>query len=161
MIAISFYIRYLNKNFSVELPTVAFPSYTLSGRQISSDLIISSAIRSDEYAQIVSTPMIGAELRPELEFKKDFQLIIDTFNKMSCPVSISMFKQVVLRVCTNHTNQYGHIWIADALMYVDCAIFALQTINRWNEYRCKTAYQEIADSTIYAIGDKLKRPSLF
>jgi hypothetical protein len=161
MITISFYINSTGRNYSLNLPTTMFPVQSYDGRQSLAEFVVSSALRSNEYAHVVAVPMIGAELRQEGEFKDDFKLVIDAFNVMRVPATTSTFKQALLRVCTKHVNNHGRIWIADAMMYVDCAIFALQAINGWSDSQCKTFYSELASHVVTAMGDKIKRPSPF
>lgn len=161
MINITFYINSTGKNYSLNLPTTMFPVQSYDGRQSLAELVVSSALRSNEYAHVLAVPMIGAELRQEVEFKDDMRIVIDAFNAMRVPATTSTFKQALLRVCTKHVNDYGRIWIADAMMYVDCAIFALKAINEWSDSQCKSHYSELASHVVAAMGDKIKRPSPF
>jgi hypothetical protein len=138
-----------------------FPVQLYDGRQSQAEFVVSSALRSSDYAHVLAMPMIGAELRQEGEFKEDMKLVIDAFNAMRVPATTSTFKQALLRVCTKHVNNHGRIWIADAMMYVDCAIFALKAINNLSDSQCKNCYSELASHVVAAMGDKIKRPSPF
>lgn len=161
MIQISFFINSTSKSYSLTLPTTMFPVQSHNGRQSLAEFVVSSTLRSNEYEHVIAVPVIGAELRQESEFKDDFKLVIDAFNAMRVPATISTFKQALLRVCTKHVNDYGRIWIADAMMYVDCAIFALKAINGWSDSQCKSHYSELASHVVVAMGDKIKKPSPF
>lgn len=159
MIRHSFHVNYTGKDYSLILPTAMVPVQSFMGGPSQAEMVISSAIRSNEYARYISVPMFRAEIRQQQEFKEDFNLVINAFNSMHLPVTNSTFKQALLKVCTGHVNKYGRIWIADAMMYVDCAVYALKAINSWPDSECKICYSELASYIINALGNNLKYPS--
>ena len=161
MISVSFNVSFTGKSYSLILPTTWVPVQSYIGEQSQAEMVVSSSIRSDEYARYVSVPLFGAEIRQEQEFKDDFNSVINAFNTMHLPATKSTFKQAILRVCTKHVNQYGRIWIADALMYVDCAMFALKAINEWSDSQCRNCYSELASNVENAMGNDIKYPSSY
>ena len=154
---ICFTLRSTRQTHTISLPTAMVP---FSNGQ-NGEVVVSSALRSPRYAKFVSLPLLGAELREESEFKADFQLVLDALNATNMPFTTAVMKQALLRVCNNHVSQYGRIWIADAMMYVDCAMFILQEVNHLTSSACSQLYDELADHVVSAMGNSIKRPSPF
>ncbi len=155
--SINFLLRSTGQEYVLNLPTTMVP-FT-NGQN--GEMIVSSALRSPRYSRYVAYPTINAELRLESEFKQDFQLVLDALNATGMPVTTAVIKQALLRVCNNHVKQYGRIWIADAMMYVDCAIFILQVVNNLPKAECCKIYEDMADHVVSAMGEKLKYPNPF
>lgn len=154
---IDFMLKSTGKWYSINPPTVMMPA-TDGG---DCEMIVTSSLRSPKYATCIACPIVGVELRTEQEFKDDFTIVLDAINATEMSATVFVIKQALLRVCNKHIQQYGHIWIADSMMYVDCAVFILQAINNLSAEDCSDTYDDLADYIVGAMGDALKRPNSF